>query len=178
MTKREATWLIGGSVAVLLCCGGDPGDLLIDAGDLLQDAGDLVGDGGGDGDAHAATPTEIPATCSTNYVHTMTYDSGFVYKQTHRYAVVDVGDPDDLPAFWVITCYPAGGAPACPSGASCSGSYPPSFYGSRCYLAREGGTFVDGMLHVSCGSVYESTPSGGPTTVSGAFATSLRVLVD
>ena len=178
MTKRAATWLLGGSVVVLLTCGGDPGDLLIDAGDLLNDAGEVLGDGGGGGDAQAATPTEIPASCSTNYVYTMTYDGGYVSKQTYRYAVVDVGDPDDLPAFWVITCYAAGGAPACPAGTVCTGSYPPSFYGNRCYLAREGGTFIDGMLHVSCGAVYENTPVGGPTTTSGSFASSVRVLVE
>ena len=176
MTKRAATWILAGSVVALLTCAGDPGDLLVDAGHLLIDAGENLGDGGG-GDAHAATPTEIPASCSTNYVYTTTYDGGYVSKQTYRYAVVDVGDPDELPSFWVITCYPAA-YPPCPAGTSCSGSQPPSFYGARCQLARDAGTFVDGKLHVSCGALYESTPAGGATTTTGSFASSVRVLVD
>lgn len=178
MNKRAAALLLGGSVVLLLTfCGGDPGDLLVDAGHLLIDAGEQLGDGAS-GDAHAGTPTEISASCSTDYVQTITYSTGYVYKSTFRYAVVDVGDPNDLPTFWTIVCYPAGGAPACPEGATCTGSYPPAYYGDHCYLAREGGTFVGGKLHVSCGAVYETTPVGGPTTTTGSFASSVKVMVE
>ena len=133
----------------------------------------------GSGDALAALPMEVPVTCDRDFVYTDTdNNSGNVFTQIERYAVLDVGDPTAQPDFWVYSCAPALPTPACPANHTCTGERSPTLYRDRCYLSRNTGTFLDGQLWVSCGYEYRSEIVGQQPAITSQFVDSLRVWIE
>ena len=132
-------------------------------------------DGGGEPDPDAG-PIDLEVDCQP-YEFQINYPDGDVTVTTQWQALVDVGGMEA--DFRVITCgYWYAVPPTCPVGSTCSASPPTSTWPLlACYASEGSGSFAeDGRLIVHCGTVIESTPSGGATTVTDNRYDSVRVL--
>lgn len=131
-------------------------------------------DAGAGPDARAAVTTDV--VCQP-YVRTVAFTDGTRSVSTYSIGMVNnVGPEDD---FAVVLCGAVSTTippiPPCPAGATCTGAIAPP--GDQCYRSYRTGSFVDGKLMVTCGSLSESFAADGTLRSSGGYSyTTVRVI--
>ena len=129
--------------------------------------------GGGSPDARAAVTMDV--VCQP-FTRTVVYADGTRHVVTTRYGIVDSIGPEDV--FAVETCgltYTPP-IPACPAGATCTGSTDPGGT-TTCVRSYRSGSFVDGKLSINCGQTFEYFGADGTPTSSGGYGyTNIRVI--